>query len=148
MENVVHNRAKKTVEQTLREICTPQQFAIWKSYVEGSKRSDAVMAASSESVELGKLLKLTDVRQQQVFNALYKVDLASKTWANSSAELALILKAQADAKENALKQILTLAEFVTYQEYSREQLQRTVAPLDPTAATLDPLPSFQLRHNE
>jgi hypothetical protein len=137
-------RGTKTVDQTLNDILTPDQKTAYQQMQTEQKNSAQESMATSQMNQLAPLLQLTDSQKDQVYNALYQVQMNSQdpNWIKNNpvnrSDPTGFLDAQAKAKEDALSKILTPDQLATYHQQAQSQLDTQKAMMQkfmpPTAA--------------
>ena len=139
----------KSVDQTLKDILTPDQKAEYQQMKTDQKNSSAESMASMQMNQMAPLLQLSESQKDQVEAALYQTQLNSQdpTWiknnlSTNAANPIAILDAQAKAKEDALAKILTPDQLATYHQQAQSQLDVQKAMMQkfmpPTATTPAP----------
>jgi len=119
----------KSLDQTLNDILTPDQKTAYEQMKTDQKNSAAEMMVTVEMNQVSPLLQLNDSQKDQVYNALYQVQLDTQdpNWVKNNVTTAstdplAILDAQAKAKEDALSKILTPDQMTAYQQQVQNQL--------------------------
>jgi hypothetical protein len=118
----------KSVDQTLDDILTPDQKTAYQQMKTDQKDSAAETVATVEMNQAAPLLQLSDSQKDQVYTALYQVQLNSQdpAWIknnlSSSTDPLAVLDAQAKAKEDALAKILTPDQLAAYHQQAQSQL--------------------------
>jgi len=119
----------KSVDQALDDILTPDQKTTYAQMKTEEKSGAAETMASSEMNQVAPLLQLSDAQKDQVYSALYQVQVNSTdpNWVKNnlptSTDPTAILTAQAKAKEDALSKILTPDQMTTYHQQLQSQLE-------------------------
>ena len=125
----------KSVDQTLKDILTPDQLTAYQQMQADQKSSAQESMATMEMNQIAPLLQLNDQQKDQVYSALYQVQANAqdpawiKAHPTNLTDPTAILDAQAKAKEEALAQILTPAQMTTYRQQAQTQLQMQKAML-------------------
>jgi chromosome segregation ATPase len=136
----------KSVDQTLNDILTPDQKTAYQQIKTDQKNSAAEMMVTVEMNQVSPLLQLNDSQKDQVYSALYQVQLDTQdpNWiknnvTTSATDPLAILEAQAKAKEDALAKILTPDQLATYHQQAQSQLNLQKSMMQkfapPTAAS-------------
>jgi chromosome segregation ATPase len=120
-------KGMKSVEMTLNDILTPDQKTGYEQMKAEQKSSAAEMMASVEMNQMTTALQLNDTQKDQVYNALYQVQISSEdpNWVKNNVNTSdptSILDAQAKAREDALSKILTPDQLSTYHQQTQAQL--------------------------
>ncbi len=119
----------KTVDQTLKEILTPEQETAYGQMQDDQKKTNAETSATFEMNQAAPMLQLTDAQKDQVYSALYQVQIDSlnpaiaKKMSTNPADPSFYLEAQEQAKEDALSKILSPQQLATYHQQAQSQLQ-------------------------
>ena len=118
----------KSVDQTLKDILTPDQKTEYQQMQTEQKNSAQESMATSQTSQLAPLLQLSDSQKDQVYSALYQanLDTQSPDWIKAHVNVAdpgSILDAQAKAKEDALSKVLTPSQLATYHQQAQSQLE-------------------------
>jgi len=117
----------KTVDQTLKDILTPDQMAAYQQMQAEQHNSVQESMAISQTNQLAPLLQLSDSQKDQVYAALYQLNSQSPAGIKNSpvnpSDPTAFLDAQAHAKEDALAKILTPDQLATYHQQAQGQLQ-------------------------
>jgi chromosome segregation ATPase len=130
-----HTGITKTVDQTLNDILSPEQKTAWQQMKDDSKKTVADNMATIEMNQAATLLQLSEAQKDQVYSALYQVDLdqqnedATHASFHSPSELASYMDARAQAKEDALAKILTPDQLATYHQQAQSELQAQKAAM-------------------
>ena len=150
-QTMIDLKNSKTVDQALNNILTPEQQTEYQQMKTDQKNSAAETTASFEMNQVSPLLQLNDSQKDQVYSALYQVQLDSQdpNWiknnvAVSSTNPLAILDAQAKAKEDALSKILTPDQLATYHQQAQSQIDMQKAMMQkfmPPSATAAPVPA-------
>ena len=107
-----------SLDQTLASILTPDQMASYKQVQTDVKTSQADTSATSQVDQVAPLLQLSDSQKDQVYNALYQVQIAAPDPVSllGNPDAASILAAQSKATEAALANVLTPDQMALYQQ--------------------------------
>jgi len=107
-----------TLDQTLASVLTPQQQTAYQQVQADEQTSRADTSATTQVNQVAPLLQLSDSQKDQVFNALYQVQMSAPDPATllTNPNAASIMTAQAQATQNALAQVLTPAQMALYQQ--------------------------------
>lgn len=133
MEGVVHGTGRQTVDQALHQVCDAKQLAAWRQLIEDSETQSAAERATFESNRIAKLVDLSAVRTDELYSALYPIELKGQTDAvsvHTAAEHFAFDSAQLQEKEAALAKILTPAQMVTYRLDHQRQVAAAAANLN------------------
>ncbi|MEJ0000402.1 MAG: hypothetical protein WDO13_15340 [Verrucomicrobiota bacterium] len=118
----------KSVDQVLNDILTPDQKTAYQQVQTEQKNNAAEMMASTQLNQVESLAQLNDAQKDQVYNALYQVQMDSEdpNWVKANVgngtDPTAFLDAQEKAKEAALGKILTPDQLAAYQEQMQGQL--------------------------
>ena len=104
MEAVVHHDATETVDQTLKEILSPAQEAIWEQVKTEARSEEARMYAMNEMNRIATMFPLSAAQKIQVLDAFAPLRLNDQ---HRNFHTLAELTAQANAEESALAQILS-----------------------------------------
>jgi chromosome segregation ATPase len=124
-KNVTNDLNKsKSVDQVLEDILTPDQKTAYHQMQDDQKKSSADTMATVEMNQLAPALQLSETQKDQVYAALYQVQMnpPKLTGVADPSNPGGYLEAQAKAKEDALVQILTPAQLATYHQQEQSQL--------------------------
>jgi beta-lactamase regulating signal transducer with metallopeptidase domain len=125
MEAGVHERATKSVEQTLKEMLSPKQWAAWEQYKQDSVRKDAMLMAEGKSFAIAQAASLSAEKRRRTFDALLEVELKYPSESfHGMDELSAYLDRELAAEEAALAAILTPAQVLMYDQQQKAQFQQ------------------------
>jgi len=107
-----------TLDQTLATVLTPVQQTAYQQVQAEEKTSRVDTSATVQVNQIAPLLQLSDTQKDQVFNALYQVQMAAPEPASlmTNPNAASIMAAQAKATQDALAKVLTPAQMALYQQ--------------------------------
>jgi Spy/CpxP family protein refolding chaperone len=107
-----------TLNQTLTSILTPQQQTAYQQVQADEQTSRADTAATTQVNQVAPLLQLSDSQKDQVFSALYQVQMSAPDPATllTNPNAASVMTAQAQATQDALAKVLTPAQMALYQQ--------------------------------
>jgi hypothetical protein len=107
-----------TLDKTLAAVLTPAQQTAYQQVQNDEKVSRADTSATTQVNQVAPLLQLSDTQKDQVFNALYQVQLTapepSSLMTNPNA--AQVIQTQAQATQAALAKVLTPDQMALYQQ--------------------------------
>lgn len=116
----------KSVEQTTNDILTPDQKTGYQQIEDDERKSSAETSATFEMNSVSPALQLTEAQKDQVYAALYQIQMSPPQTAPSNganpSDPSSYLDAQAKAKEDALSKILTPEQLATYHQRIQSQL--------------------------
>jgi beta-lactamase regulating signal transducer with metallopeptidase domain len=165
MEAVVHQDATKTVDQTLREILSPEQEAIWEQVKTEARDGEVRMYAMNEMNRIATLFPLSAAQKIQVQDALTQLRFNDRQRDfHSLAELTAHNNSQVQIEELALAKILSPGQMVIYDQQKKAELLETTGELPYPASLTDrstwwpprykkpippmaPLPELSLQYN-
>jgi Spy/CpxP family protein refolding chaperone len=107
-----------TLDQTLASVLTPEQQTAYQQVQADEQTSRADTAATTQVNQVAPLLQLSDSQKDQVFNALYQVQMSAPdpTSLITNPNAATVITAQAQATQAALAKVLTPAQMTLYQQ--------------------------------
>jgi hypothetical protein len=107
-----------TLDQTLATVLTPDQQTAYKQVQADEQTSRVDTEATVQVNQIAPLLQLSDSQKDQVFSALYQVQLTAPdpTSLMTNPDAASIVAAQAQATQDALAKVLTPAQLALYQQ--------------------------------
>jgi len=110
-----------TLDKTLASVLTPDQQTAYQQVQADEKTSRADTAATVQMNQVAPLLQLTDAQKDQVFNALYQVQMSAPDPASlmTNPNAATLVTSQAQATEDALSKILTPDQMALYQQQAQ-----------------------------
>jgi Spy/CpxP family protein refolding chaperone len=107
-----------TLDQTLAKVLTPEQATAYQQVQADEKTSRADTSATTQVNQVAPLLQLSDSQKDQVFSALYQVQMTAPDPASlmTNPNAASIIAAQAQATQAALAKVLTPDQMALYQQ--------------------------------
>jgi hypothetical protein len=110
-----------TLDSTLASVLTPDQQAQYQQVQADQKASRADTSATVQMNQVAPLLQLTDAQKDQVFNALYQVQMSAPDPMSlmTNPNAATIVSQQAQATQDALTKVLTPAQMTLYQQQAQ-----------------------------
>ncbi len=115
----------KKVDQMFADMLNPDQKVAYQQMKDDQKKGEAETSATSGTNQVALLIHLTDAQKDQVYSALYQLNLDSqgRQVIFNPADPASYLDDQAKATENALAKILTPEQLATYHQQAQSQVQ-------------------------
>jgi hypothetical protein len=115
-----------TLAQTLQTVLSPDQQVAYKQVQTEEQTSRADTSAAIQVNQVAPLLQLSDTQKDQVFNAIYQVQMnapdPSTLLTNPNAMN--VLTSQAQATQEALSKVLTPDQLALYEEQMQASPQR------------------------
>jgi len=110
--------AANTLDQTLTTVLTPEQQTAYQQVQADEKTSQADTMATTQVNQIVPLLQLSDSQKDQVFSALYQVQMGAPdpTSLMTNPNAASVIAAQAQATQAALAKVLTPDQMALYQQ--------------------------------
>ena len=107
-----------TFDQTLATVLTPDQQTAYKQVQADEQTSRADTSATMQVNQVAPLLQLSESQKDQVFSALYQVQMTAPdpTSLMTNPNAASVMAAQAQATQDALAKILTPDQMALYQQ--------------------------------
>lgn len=107
-----------TLDQTLASVLTPQQQTAYQQVQADEQTSRADTSATTQVNQVAPLLQLSDSQKEQVFNALYQVQMSAPDPATllTNPNAASVMTAQAQATQAALAKVLSPTQMALYQQ--------------------------------
>jgi len=107
-----------TLEQTLASVLTPEQKTAYQQVEEDENSSRANTAAAIQMNQVAPLLQLSDSQKDQVFSALYQVQVSAPDPATliTNPNATSLITTQAQATQAALAKVLTPDQMALYQQ--------------------------------
>jgi len=107
-----------TLDETLATVLTPDQQTAYQQVQADEKTSRADTAATTQVNQVAPLLQLSDSQKDQVFSALYQVQMTAPdpTSLMTNPNAASVVTAQAQATQAALAKVLTPDQMALYQQ--------------------------------
>lgn len=123
----------QALNKTLNDILTPEQKATLQQIQTDEKNNAVETVATFELNQLTPLLQLSDSQKDQVYSALAQVqaNITDPNWVKNNlsgaTDAASVLQAQANAKEQALVNILTPDQMAIFRQQVEQQLEEQKA---------------------
>ena len=113
--------AANTLDQTLTSVLSPAQQAQYQQVQADEKTSRADTSATVQMNQVAPLLQLSDSQRDQVFNALYQVQMSAPDPMTlmTNPNAATIISQQAQATQDALSKVLTVDQMTLYQQQAQ-----------------------------
>jgi hypothetical protein len=110
-----------TLDQTLATVLTPEQKTAYQQVQADEQTSRADTSATMQMNQVAPLLQLSDSQKDQVFNALYQVQMSAPdpTSLMTNPNAASVIASQAQATQAALAKVLTPDQMALYQQQAQ-----------------------------
>jgi len=114
-----------TLDQTLATVLTPEQQTAYQQVQADEQTSRADTMATTQVNQIVPLLQLSDSQKDQVFSALYQVQMTAPdpTSLMTNPNAASVITTQAQATQAALAKVLTPDQMALYQQEAQSMPQ-------------------------
>ena len=127
-----HQKITRSFLQDLQEqVLTPEQKMAYNKMLVDDRTNQADNTSTVETNQLSGLLQLTDAQKDQVYSALYQLQISPSTGpGHSLSDEEAYLDSQAQAKQEALTKILNPNQLSIYTKQVQNQLQLDKAEVE------------------